>query len=227
MIVPNSCSMMSWLRSSWVSRLPAGRRGSDGAGNATQRVVVEEVGHRPVPDVMEQPRDAEGLHDEPFRRDGRARQVDGELGAQRRVEVPGPDARLVHHPEPVGEARVLGRREDPPGALELRDPAETLEPRRIEDVLLGDRLRGQAGRGRLGRRDALGQLDVAVDRVADQVDRGERMPAHTPNCTRPNRISDPRPPSGDGDVLRRAPARDIAGPVARPDGQVVGVAARP
>ena len=34
---------------------------------------------------------------------------------------------------------------------------------------------GQPGRGRLVRGEPLRQLDVAVDRVADQVDRGERV----------------------------------------------------
>ena len=48
---------------------------------------------------------------------------------------------------------------------------------RVEQVLLGDVLGGQPGGRGLGRRQALGQLDVAVDRVADQVDRGERVAA--------------------------------------------------
>ena len=47
---------------------------------------------------------------------------------------------------------------------------------RVEEVLLGDVLGGQPGRGRLGRTEPLGQLDVPVDRVADEVDRGERVP---------------------------------------------------
>ena len=84
----------------------------------------------------------------------------------------------MHDPEAVGEPRVLGGREDPARALELADPAQPLEPGGVEQVLLGDVLVGQPGGRRLGRGQALGQLDVPVDRVADQVDRGERLPAH-------------------------------------------------
>ena len=84
----------------------------------------------------------------------------------------------MHDAQTVGEARVLGGREDPAGALELADPAQPLEPGRVEQVLLGDVLVGQPGRAGLVRREPLGQLDVAVDRVADEVDRGERVARH-------------------------------------------------
>ena len=56
--------MISCDRSSWVSRLPAGRRGSGGAANAGQHVVVEEVGERAVPDVVEQAGHPERLDDQ-------------------------------------------------------------------------------------------------------------------------------------------------------------------
>ena len=80
----------------------------------------------------------------------------------------------------MGEARVLGGREDPARALELADPAQPLEPGGIEQVLLGDVLVGEAGDPGLGRGQAFGQLDIPVDRVADEVDRGERVAAHQP-----------------------------------------------
>ena len=86
----------------------------------------------------------------------------------------------MHDAQAVGEARVLGGREDPARALELADPAQPLEPGRVEQVLLGDILVGEAGDRGFGRRQALGQLDVPVDRVADEVDRGERVAAHQP-----------------------------------------------
>ena len=106
-------------------------------------------------------------------------------------------------PEAVGEPRVLGRREDPAGALELADPAQPLEPRRVEQVLLGDRPRRAARpRADFGRRQALGQLDVAVDRVADEVDRAERVArASRPPASR--RRSAQRPA---GACRRRRPA---------------------
>jgi hypothetical protein len=56
---------------------------------------------------------------------------------------------------------MLGRREDPPRALQLVDAAGALEPGMIEDVLLGGALR----------RGGLGDLDVAIDRVGGEVDR--------------------------------------------------------
>ena len=54
--------------SSWVSALGPSRRGSAGELNAAS-TVVEEVGERPVPDVVEQTGDAQRLDDEPFGRD--------------------------------------------------------------------------------------------------------------------------------------------------------------
>src|SRR5688572_18274986 len=77
----------------------------------------------------------------------------------------------------MGEAGVLRGREDPARALELADAAQPLEPGGIEQVFLGDVLRWQPGRSRGVGRQALGQLDIPVDRVADEVDRRERMTA--------------------------------------------------
>ena len=133
-------------------------------------MVVEEVGERPVADVVEQAGHPQRLDDQALGRDGLAGARPGSR-AKARVERARPQARLVHDPEAVGEARVLGRREDPARALELADPAQPLEPGGVEQVLLGDVLVGQPGRRGLVAGQALGQLDVAVDRVADQVDR--------------------------------------------------------
>ena len=116
--------------------------------------------------VVEEPGDPEGLDDEPLRRDAVAgpgrrptrrptRRDPGALleepRAERRIEMAGPPARLVHDSEAVGEARVLGGREDPPSTLELRDAAQALEPGRVEEVLLGDGFGRQAGGRRFGR----------------------------------------------------------------------------
>ena len=72
--------------------------------------------------------------------------------AERRlgIERARPQARLVHDPEAVGEARMLGRREDPARALELADPAQALQPGGVEQVVLGDVLVRQPGGRRLG-----------------------------------------------------------------------------
>ena len=61
--------MISSDRSSWVSRLPAGRRGVGRGREGGQHVVVEEVGERPVADVVEQPGHPQRLDDEPLRRE--------------------------------------------------------------------------------------------------------------------------------------------------------------
>ena len=139
--------MISCERSSWVSRLPAGRRASAGAGKRRQHVVVEEVGERSVPDVVEQAGHPHRLDDEALR--GQRLAGRGQRRAQARVERPGPQAGLVHDAQAVGEARVLGGREDPAGALELADPAQPLEPGRVEQVLLGDILVGEPGERRI------------------------------------------------------------------------------
>ena len=70
---------------------------------------------------------------------------------QARVEAAGPQPGLVHHAQAVGEAAVLGGREDPARALELADPAQALEPGGIEEIVLGGRLGGQAEGARFGR----------------------------------------------------------------------------
>ena len=149
-----------------------------GSRERREHVVVEEVGEGTVPHVVEEAGDPKRLDDEPLRRRPQARVGVGERLRQRRVELAAPQARLVHDAEAVGEPGVLRRREDPPGALELADPPQPLEPRRVEEVLLGGVLRRQAGGVRLRGREPFRQLDVAVDRVADEVDGGEAGRAH-------------------------------------------------
>ena len=151
---PSSSLMIRALRSSWVSRLASGRRGSAGASKAARTWSSKKWANGPWPDVVEEPGHAQGLDDEALGRDRRAVGRGGEGGAQARVERARPQPGLVHDAEAVGEARVLGRREDPARALELADPAQPLQPGGVEEVLLGDVLGGQPGRGRFGRRRA-------------------------------------------------------------------------
>ena len=141
-----------------------------------EHLLVEEVRERAVSDVVHEPGHPQRLDDEALRRDGLTGA--GEFATEARVERPRPSPGLVHDAKAVGEPRVLGRREDPPGALELADPAQTLDPRGVEDVLLGDVLVGQPERRRLVAGEALGEFDVPVDRVADQVDRRELVTFH-------------------------------------------------
>ena len=70
--------------------------------------------------------------------------------------------------------------EDPARALELTDPAEPLDPGRVEEILLRRVLPGQPGRRGLTGREPLRQFDIPVDRVADQVDGAELCAGHQP-----------------------------------------------
>src|SRR5206468_8814189 len=84
------------------------------------------------------------------------------------IEVTGEPAGDVHGPERVDKPAVLGGRVNPPGALELEDAAEPLDPGRIDQVLLG-RLPLRVARlppGGAGEGD--GEGDVLVNRVGDE-----------------------------------------------------------
>ena len=75
----------------------------------------------------------------------------------------GPLARQVHGAQRMLEARVLGGREHPPGALQLVDPAQPLQPGGVHEVLLR-RLAGHATGAPT--RDA----KVSVDGIAREID---------------------------------------------------------
>jgi hypothetical protein len=116
-------------------------------------VFVEEVTERPVTDVVQQPRDAHGLHHQS--KGGRVLAA----GAERRVEVVRPFARQVHGAESVLEARVLRGGEYPPGALQLVNATQALQPRAVQQVLLGGFPRHPA-------LPALRDAKVSIDGVA-------------------------------------------------------------
>ena len=124
-------------------RLLCGRRGSGGAGKVAQHVLIEEMGERPVADVMEKPGQPQGLDDQAFGWGRRGRLRRRQSRAQARVEMASPQPGFVHHPQAVGEAAVLGRGEDPARALELADAPHPLQPGRVEQVALGRLLRRQ------------------------------------------------------------------------------------
>ena len=118
-----------------------------------QVLLVAEVAERAVTDVVQQAGKAHRLFDDGQRRCRRLH-LD-----ERRVDVLGQLPGEVHHAQAVREAAVLGRREDPPRALQLVDALESLHPRAVDDVRLGD-LSGSR------QRDA----QVAVQGVGDEVD---------------------------------------------------------
>ena len=185
MSAASSRSMMAWPRSSCVSRLAGSRLGCGGAPNASQHVLVEEVGERAVADVVQQPGDPQRLDHERLGRDrvlGRRAlrpRAGVERFAQRGIEGGAPQAGLVHDAQAVREAAVLGRREDPAGALQLADAAQALHPRRVEQVLLRDGLAAEAGRGASA--SGVSRLVSSMYPwigVADEVDRGESWVGH-------------------------------------------------
>ena len=141
---PSSRSMISWLRVLVGEPLAGAAPRVFGGGKGREHAIVEEVRERAVADVVQEPRDPERLDDEPFRGQRLARGERGERGAQGGQQRPRPQPGLVHDAETVREPRVLGRREDPARALELADAAEALQPRRVEEVVLGGVLVGQA-----------------------------------------------------------------------------------
>ena len=70
----------------------------------------------------------------------------------------------VHDSEDMLKPHVLGRREDPPGGLELMDLPHPLDPRMVDQLLFGDLpLRQSRPRD---------ERDVAVDRIVSEALRG-------------------------------------------------------
>ena len=116
-------------------------------------IFVEEVPERTMPHVMEQPCDAHGLLDQPNRRRVLA------AGAESRVQVMRPLAGQVHRAKRVLEARVFRGRKDPPRALQLVNATKSLQPRSVQEVLLGSVARHPA-------RPALRDAKVSIDGVA-------------------------------------------------------------
>ena len=71
---------------------------------AGQHVIVEEMGERSMPDVVQESGHPERLDDEPFGRDSLPLARRHELPTQARIERAPPQSSLVHDPEAVREA---------------------------------------------------------------------------------------------------------------------------
>ena len=151
--------------------LPGGATRVIGGWKFLQHFVIKEVGEWPVAHVVQQPRNAKRLNNEPFAWDGIAARA--QLLSERTVKMARPEARLMHHPKAVRETTMFGGGEDPACALQLTDATESLQPRCIQQILFRRLLREVAERCRTLWCKSLGQLDVAVNRIADQVDRLE------------------------------------------------------
>ena len=151
--------------------LAVGRRGSSAAPGRRDRTwSSKKWANGPCPTSWSRPATRSVSTTSPSDGTG-SRRASSRARPEDRVERPRPQPGLVHDAEAVGEARVLGRREDPAGALELADPAQALEPRACRAGPPRRRPRRAGRRRGLAGAQALGQLDVAVDGVADQVDR--------------------------------------------------------
>ncbi len=84
----------------------------------------------------------------------------------------------MHDAEAMREAAVFGGGEDPACALQLADAAQALQPRAVKQILFGRLFLSVARGGGPLRSEALCELDIPVDRVADQIDRLELLRVH-------------------------------------------------
>ena len=165
-------------------------------------VLVEEVGERPVAHVVEQSREPHRLGHQALGGSRRRRLHDGQRVSQARVQMAGPQRRFVHHTQAVREPAVLGSGKYPARALQLADAPHALKPGRIDEIAFGGRLVRKTQASRTVRRETFRQFDVAVDRVADEIDRPKlrvRAICHEIDCRSRRRrrvtASGPRPPS--------------------------------
>jgi hypothetical protein len=115
-----------------------------------EHLVVEEMPERTMTDVVQESRDSERLLNQCW-----GRRV-GEGNTERRVDAPGEETREMHGTQEMGESRMFGAGEYPPGRLQLVNAAETLQPDRVEELTLA-RLTGPV----------LGDLYVAIERIGD------------------------------------------------------------
>ena len=95
-----------------------------------EKVFVEKVTERTVPDVVQQARHSHQRFDVA---------ATGNVGTdftKAVVQAVDGSAGQVHDSHDVLEPGVLGRREDPPGGLQLMDLPHPLHPRMVDDLLL-------------------------------------------------------------------------------------------
>ena len=171
--------MIRWLRSSWVSRLPSGRRGSSGAGNAARTWSSKKWANGPWPTSWSRPA---------IRSVSTTRPSDG-IGSPGAATAPGPLAGSGRATAPTDPASCMTprpwvKRECSAVGKTQRALWSWLIRRRRWSHAVSSRSSsatsssGRPAASRLVGGEPLGQLDVPVDRVADEVDRGERVAPH-------------------------------------------------
>jgi hypothetical protein len=127
-----------------VSQAPAG-----------QEVGVEEVAEGTMSDIVQQ-------SGEPQQRfDVRSARTVRVMFGERRVELLRQSTTQMHRPDDMLETGVLGRREDPPGGLQLVDLTHPLHPRIVDQLPLAPFFGPQV--------DVRDERDVAVDRVVAEI----------------------------------------------------------
>lgn len=120
-----------------------------------EKIVVEEMAKRTVPDIVHQGRDPQELFHIIGRRDVFSRFL------EEGIQMSGESSRHVHRPQGMDEAGMLGRRIDPTGALELINVPEALDPRGIDQIFFGELVRIRS-------RVRNGEGDILVNRISDQ-----------------------------------------------------------
>ena len=126
-----------------------------GEAMGMEKIVVEEMAKRPVPDVVDQGRDTEELFDEI----GRGHILHDFL--EKRVQVSSKPSRDVHRPERMHKPGMFRGRIDPASTLQLVDVSQPLNPGGVDQVFLGVLMRIRMSIGD-------GEGDVLVDGISDE-----------------------------------------------------------
>ena len=130
----------------------------------TQKMIIEKMAERSVADVVQESRETNQAFDISGRRDRfRPTSLD-----QRWIEASDRPAAQMHGAQDMLKARVLGTGVHPPGALQLMNSPQALNPGMIDERLLG-RLLAVAGGG---------EGNVTVQRIADQTFGTEIVTCH-------------------------------------------------
>ena len=175
---PSSCSMISWLRSSWDRRLPTPRRASSGAGKAASTRSSKKWANGPWPTSCRSPAIRSVSTTRPSEGRGSSGASEGSVersdGSRARAQRPA--SCITPRPWVNRECSAVGKTQRALWSWLIRRSrwSQAVSSRSSSAASSSGR---PAARGFVARQ-ALRQLEVAVDRVADEVDGGERVARH-------------------------------------------------
>jgi hypothetical protein len=132
---------------------------------AAEKMIVKEMAERSMADIVKQSRQTHQAFDV-----SKGRSLLRPTGFDERwIKAANRSTAEVHGAENVLEAGMLGARINPPGALQLMNPSQTLHPGMIDERLLG-RLPAIAGSR---------ENDVSVHRITQQALGSKLVSGHT------------------------------------------------